>query len=923
MRAEGGGARLWSTPVGTLGELATAAYAVAAVSGAALAVPFDAADAYVSIGTLLLANPPAVFFRNLHYWAAQLCLVLTLLHAWDHLRARTEGRVGRGVWLRLTLSLPLLAFIMLSGFILRGDPEGRQALRILSEATSQVPLAGPLLATLVFGAADRLDLVYLHHAATATIAVGLFIVEHSRRLWPRAQAFLATTLGTAAVSLVLSPGLHDNVDPVLKGPWYFLGLQEVLHWTPWPRLVLLAGTVVLAALFAVRLAGPRTASVLKRLLLAAAVGYIGLCAVGAFLRGENWSWQPNLAVGPAALRPGWVFASTPDAPAPMPAPLPVVMERPEGCLVCHAGISGLGKAHSPEALGCASCHGGDVFALDKDVAHAGMELIPGNLATAARRCGQGSCHPSIVSRVDRSIMTTMRGVVAVNRAVFGEPSGEGTEALPHVATLSRTPSDTHLRQLCASCHLGRRKTELGPNREESRGGGCNACHLGYSADAAAALRHYENEKARGRAEAPRVHPALSLDIDNGQCFGCHSRSGRISTNYEGWHELHEAPAGSADQSRPSPSRFRVLPDDRVFERVLPDVHQQRGMDCIDCHTANEAMGDGVAHARKTAQLKVACEDCHAPAGSSLATTPAASLDPESRKILGVRAWPGAAPSGYVRAGSGEILVNGVAFDGGRPVLLRKRTGERRELTPTAPVCVEGRGHARLSCGSCHTAWAPRCPTCHTSFDPNGEAYDWVDDADVRGAWVEKGGTFTAEPPTLGVRRLEAPRRGVTEVVETFSPGMVLTIDPGRLRSAGQGPVARRLYARVEPHTTRREARSCESCHNDPVALGYGRGELQYQRTPAGGRWRFTPVVETLAEDGLPADAWVPFLGERSGMVSTRSDVRPFSAEEQRRILRVGACLTCHPADSRVMRGSVRDFDAVLARRSARCVLPVW
>jgi len=59
------------------------------------------------------------------------------------------------------------------------------------------------------------------------------------------------------------------------------------------------------------------------------------------------------------------------------------------------------------------------------------------------------------------------------------------------------------------------------------------------------------------------------------------------------------------------------------------------------------------------------------------------------------------------------------------------------------------------------------------------------------------------------------------------------------------------------------------------------------------------------------------------MVSTRDDVRPFTPEEQRRILRVGACLTCHPGDSAVMRESVRDFEALVARRSRRCVLPRW
>ncbi len=59
------------------------------------------------------------------------------------------------------------------------------------------------------------------------------------------------------------------------------------------------------------------------------------------------------------------------------------------------------------------------------------------------------------------------------------------------------------------------------------------------------------------------------------------------------------------------------------------------------------------------------------------------------------------------------------------------------------------------------------------------------------------------------------------------------------------------------------------------------------------------------------------------MVSTRADVRPFTPEEQRRILRVGACLTCHPGDSPVMRESVRDFGALLARRRAVCLQPAW
>lgn len=905
---------LVTTPLGTFGELATAAFALAALSGVALAIPYDVQDAPGSIAAMLLANPAAVFFRSLHYWTGQACFVLSLLHVWDHLRKRTEQRVTAGVWLRLVVTLPILAFLMLSGFVLRGDAEGRQALRIVAEATGQLPALGPLLATLLFGAAERLDIVYLQHAATATILVWLFIVEHGRRMWPRVESVVAVLAATASISLFVSPGLHDGQSPIAKGPWYFLGLQEILHWTSWPLAVVAAGLAMLVALAAVRTTGPARAARVKVGLLALAAMYAALCGVGAVLRGENWAFGLTSPFDAGGLRIRSVFAPMPSSPGP----LPQVMGRPEGCLVCHVGVTGLGNAHRPEAVGCASCHGGDPLTLDKTHAHRGMDLIPGNLANASRRCGQAACHPSIVPRVERSIMSTMSGIVAVNRSVFGEAPGR-LPGPPHVRDLERTAADTHLRQLCASCHLGTAKDRLGPNGEDSRGGGCNACHLSYSAEALEALRQYERGRADG-APSPRAHPAISLDVANMQCFGCHSRSGRISTSYEGWHEKHDADS-PGDPARQPASTTRTLADGRVFERVSPDIHHERGLDCIDCHGAVGVMGDGTAHARKGQPSRVACDDCHARPGRQLRTVPPDALDPESRVIVALRGWP--ADAAYGRAASGDALVNVVAGPDGRLFMRRKRAGDRKELRPALAVCDEGAGHQRLSCGACHTAWAPRCPTCHTTFDATAEGYDWLDAADVRGAWEERAGSFVADPPTLGVRRRDPGPNGNADVIETFVPGMILSIERPVAGGATASRLFRRLYARIEPHTTRRESRTCESCHNDPSALGYGRGTLRFEPAGAGGRWRFTPVSPLTPDDGLPADAWIPFLGTRTGMVSTRDDVRPFSVEEQRRILRVGACLTCHRGDSAVMRESVRNFEGLLRRIDRRCRLPLW
>lgn len=904
----------------TFGEVALAAFVLCALSGALLIPGYDARDGSGSIAGWLLTNPGAVWLRNVHYWTAQLFLAGTVLHVWDHLRTATERRVGSGVWLRLTLSLPVIGFLMLSGFLLRGDSDAQQAQRILTEVVAQLPLIGTMVATFLFGTGERLDVVYVHHAATATIIIWLVIIEHVRRLWPRTVSTVVVVFAAGGLALVLSPGLHDGMDPRMKGPWYFIGLQEALHWTPWPLVAILVGLTSLAALWALPRMPVRWANLVKLTTLAGLAGYAVLCGVGVFLRGENWSWQVNRPDASSDLRAGWIIPSANVIdPANVPAKLPVVLGRTEGCLVCHGDIDGLSASHRPDSIGCAACHGGDVFSLEASRAHAGMILVPGNLADAPRTCGQAACHSTIIPRIERSIMTTFSGAIAVDRQIFGERP-DPAAAPPHVRDLGTSAADTHLRQLCASCHLGQEKTTWGPISQESRGGGCNACHLVYSNQAATQLAAYESTPLTARKEIPKVHPSLSINAGSDNCFGCHSRSGRISTNYEGWHELREppAPAALAADAETKLPQFRQLDDGRFFTRIIPDVHQERGLECIDCHTANEVMGLGRMVSRKHEQVNLRCEDCHTRDFASSAAGPA---DPETGKLLRLREWTLDAGQRIAATSTGDPLVNVVVDADGSGHLRRKRTGERAELRAPLAVCGGSKAHGRLSCNSCHTAWAPRCASCHTSFDAAAESFDHLRQDFGVGAWQESSGAFEAAPPTLGIRTDLHDDANPTGVVDTFIPGMILELDRNRDPDKAPDPVFRRLYARTFSHTIRREARSCESCHSDPVALGYGRGVLRYVIAGRTGRWQFAPEHELTLADGLPADAWIGFLQSRDDVVSTRDDVRPFTIEEQKRILFVGACLTCHASDGPVMQDALADFEATLARRSGQCVLP--
>jgi hypothetical protein len=132
-----------------------------------------------------------------------------------------------------------------------------------------------------------------------------------------------------------------------------------------------------------------------------------------------------------------------------------------------------------------------------------------------------------------------------------------------------------------------------------------------------------------------------------------------------------------------------------------------------------------------------------------------------------------------------------------------------------------------------------------------------------------------------------------------------------------------LFAPVAPHTTATKGRSCKSCHNNPEALGIGEGELIYSTLNGKGKWTFEPKYENDKKDNLPGDAWTGFLENRTGVVSTRKNVFPFDIEKQKKILTVGACLTCHNDDSKVMKTSLNNFEALVKKRSGKCIIPEW
>lgn len=926
--------------------LATAAFVLAVVTGVLLAIPFDIRAPARSVELLEIASPVARLLRALHAWAGNLLLLFALLHTIEHLALGSERHVRRGVWLRLMLLIPALLYLMISGFILKADAEGVLAHQIVAGLLARFPLLGPEAAASLVGSSSDLQLAYVHHVATSTVIVWVLVIDHARRLWPSASATLLTLGAALLLSLLFPPLLHDGVDAVVKGPWYFVGLQEVLHWLTRPGWLWLVFGLLLLWLAALPSLPRATARRSKAALLVLLLLYVLVSLWAGYFRGAGWDvawpWASTKKISSRGPEAGFSVISLKGASA---SRAPQLLGHHEGCVVCHDGVEGLSAAHSPAALGCRSCHLGNAFTLDAEEAHAGMVRVPGNLDTAKLSCGGAKCHGPIVERVRGAMMATGVGMVAVNRFAFGEqrtPDGQTP-----LSALGRSQADLHLKALCVSCHLGTPKLKPGPIAETSRGGGCTACHLQYARDKA----RYAPERARAF-----THPALTVAVSDDHCFGCHSRSGRISLSYRGWSETALSPQEAGCPQKKGMTALcgplvagkrshRLLADGRVLQRQPADIHQRGKMACVDCHSARDTMGDGRRHQHQDQAVEIACADCHRTTAARSAKFSA--LDDESQKILRLRHpkrdFDKDTRRYLLATRSNKPLLNTTVEAGNKLFVQGKLDGRRRPPKAPKPVCGAAvSGHERLSCRACHTGWAPRCVSCHTQYLPDRKTRDRLSGEILEGGFLEYLGTPRTSPPTLGVRRA---RDGKKTTIVPFAPGMVMTLNPGPKTNTtgGKAPpsaerlitketIFRRLYAPVAPHTTTHKGRSCKSCHLDSIALGYGQGKLKLltptsapASTPAStsrpisGSWRFEPAFELAPQDGLPADAWIGLFGQPRQPAATRSDARPFTPAEQERILRVGACLGCHDfAKSQPLYG---DFKKSLERITPRCVLP--
>ncbi|MBT8092659.1 MAG: hypothetical protein KJN77_06450 [Gammaproteobacteria bacterium] len=501
----------------------------------------------------------------------------------------------------------------------------------------------------------------------------------------------------------------------------------------------------------------------------------------------------------------------------------------ENCTTCHATKqTGFNTGHVFAAGNCVACHAGDADGQTAEAAHEGLIAFPGELASAERACG--SCHRDRVASVKNNLMHTGHGFVRITRTVLdGDAAHDGNS---NFQSLGDSVADSMLRKQCASCHLGQPKTKHALDVTFDRGGGCLACHI--------------------NSYPQQSHPELTTNVEDGRCFGCHSRSGRISLSY----------AGLAEFDPPDDSAALQLADRRPVERLPADVHYVAGMGCIDCHTSVDLMGDAGAAEHQRQAVDIKCTDCHDNANPRIGLSEwRAELESMKKHI---RFDAGTATRFLTTENSGTPLWH-VELQTGAALLHTKNTGRELPIPRPDPNRVgHDKQHERLTCAACHSQWAPQCFGCHMEYDADGEQWDHIDRAYTAGRWADRRWNVNNSLPALGINS--------SGEIEPFVPGMIMTVDHPSLEKT---KFVRR-FAPLSPHTTGK-SRSCASCHGSGTALGLGQGEFFRD----GSELSFAPQQKTL-QDGLPADAWTAIDSSLGGPAPV-SGQRPFNSAEIKKI----------------------------------------
>ena len=308
-------------------------------------------------------------------------------------------------------------------------------------------------------------------------------------------------------------------------------------------------------------------------------------------------------------------------------------------------------------------------------------------------------------------------------------------------------------------------------------------------------------------------------------------------------------------------------------------------------------------------------------------------EPEDGYLLTTRGNP---LGNVVKRGSEVWLHSATGLDFRVPVLkeIDKNASYKSTMAKVAMGNI-AKHQETMECYACHADWAPQCYGCHVTvnYGNNKEGKplmgtDWIEsgnkvdpktgltaDHPLGGGGVKTPGKISEtrsylrwETPTLGHQRRRSRQPADAGLPghhhgDRQADGNTVAENVINMTPEGKGID----HAAVQPHTAGRQARGCESCHDNPKALGYGleggRFNLGYENgftvDLAGANGEILPGKVSKQIPAIPAldhDLSAIIDADGNQLVSVGSHwelTGPLPEEVRDSVDKAGVCQACH------------------------------
>ena len=226
------------------GAMSLVSLYISVLSGVILSLQYDFSEPFYSTGSLELVVPYGYFCRSLHFFSSQAFFALMVSHLLAVILKLSASQNNEAVedeysiksderWLKPVLSVPVAVLLLFTGYVLKADSTGKSAGLIAENIVLSTPLVGEMLNAILFNISQAgLKAVYANHLVGFGVLWGYLVWNHLKMYRVSWLDYGRVVSAILIISLLLTAPLDPFMPGVfhISGPWFFVGLQEMLRY---------------------------------------------------------------------------------------------------------------------------------------------------------------------------------------------------------------------------------------------------------------------------------------------------------------------------------------------------------------------------------------------------------------------------------------------------------------------------------------------------------------------------------------------------------------------------------------------------------------------------------------------------------------------------------------------------------------------